>query len=65
LAANKWLVERATENDEKRDEEIIFNYSDKGVSFVDAVSFAVMERLKLNKAFTFDRHFRQYGIDVI
>jgi predicted nucleic acid-binding protein len=65
LAANKWPVERAIENDEKRAGEIISSYLDKDFSFVDAVSFAVMERLKLNKAFTFDRHFRQYGIDVI
>jgi predicted nucleic acid-binding protein len=31
----------------------------------DAVSFAVMERLGISAAFTFDAHFAQYGWSVL
>jgi predicted nucleic acid-binding protein len=36
-------------------------YDDKDVSMTDCTSFAVMEQLGLNTAFTFDDHFRQLG----
>ena len=36
-------------------------YDDKDVSMTDCTSFAVMEQLGLNMAFTFDEHFRQVG----
>ncbi len=36
-------------------------HSDKSYSFTDCTSFALMERLGLDSAFTFDRHFAQYG----
>jgi len=41
--------------------EIFEKYSDKEFSFTDCSSFAVMEMLKINKAFSFDKHFDQYG----
>ncbi len=34
-------------------------FADKGYSFTDCTSFAVMKALKLRKAFAFDRHFEQ------
>jgi len=40
---------------------IIYQYSDRDFSLTDAISFAVMERLGITIAFTFDRHFVQYG----
>lgn len=40
---------------------IFQKYSDKGFSFTDCTTFAIMERLKIHGAFTFDEHFRQYG----
>ncbi len=40
---------------------IFQRYSDKGFSFTDCTTFAVMERLKISSAFAFDEHFRQYG----
>lgn len=40
-------------------------YADQEVSFTDAVSFALMRRLGIKRAFTFDRHFRLAGFEVI
>lgn len=36
-----------------------------GASIVDHVSFAVMRRLGLSKAFTNDRHFRGAGFETL
>lgn len=46
-----------TAADEDRAWEIFTKYRDQDFSFVDCTSFAVMERMKLATAFTFDRHF--------
>ena len=35
----------------------------KGPSLVDFSSFEIMRRLGIQSAFTFDRHFHQYGFD--
>lgn len=43
---------------------IFEKYSDKGFSFTDCTSFAVMRRGKIGLAFTLDRHFRQFGFEV-
>lgn len=48
---------RISEADELRAREIIEQYDDKAFTLTDAASFAVMERLGLRYAFTFDRHF--------
>lgn len=42
---------------ETRAESILRRYNDQDFSFVDAVSFAVMEDLNITTAFTFDHHF--------
>jgi predicted nucleic acid-binding protein len=43
-----------------------WQYQDKGWSFTDCVSRAVIERLGIRHAFAFDRHFRQFGtLDVV
>jgi uncharacterized protein len=36
-------------------------HEDKAYSLCDALSFVVMERLRINEAIAFDRHFREYG----
>lgn len=41
--------------------QIFQRYADKDFSFTDCTSFAVMTRGKIERAFTFDRHFHQYG----
>lgn len=69
-AANSFLREvgrggvtviRVRASDEARAREILFSYEDKAFSYNDAISFAVMERLEIDLAFTFDSDFRQYG----
>ncbi len=38
-------------------------FLDKDLSFVDCISFSVMEELSIKKAFTFDEHFLQVGYE--
>src|SRR6266705_3321815 len=59
LLGNVWPIERVREDDEGRARAIIGRYTDKTFTYVDASSFAVMERLGLKTAFAFDPHFRQ------
>jgi uncharacterized protein len=54
-----------TPADVHRAKAIIYQYDDKDFSLTDATSFAVMERIGIPAAFTFDRHFTQYGFTVL
>lgn len=58
-------IVRINEEDERRALEILRRYNDKSFSYTDATSFAVMERLNIGRAFNFDRHIVQYGIQVV
>jgi predicted nucleic acid-binding protein len=58
-------IVRISARDETRAREIIRQYDDKDFSLTDATSFAVMERLRIPYAFTFDRNFTQYGLTVL
>ena len=48
-------------SDWERAWKILEKYSDKNFSFTDCTSFALMERLKIKNAFSFDTNFSQYG----
>lgn len=53
-----------------RDDEIeaiqwMRKYSDREMSFTDCISFAMLRRLRIHSVFTFDRHFRDAGFEVI
>jgi predicted nucleic acid-binding protein len=65
LFSNVWKVERVVEADEAAAREIIRRYDDKGFSYTDATSFAVMDRLGIERALSFDVHFRQYGVTLV
>ncbi|MBI5212767.1 MAG: PIN domain-containing protein [Nitrospirae bacterium] len=45
--------------------EIFLKYKDKDFSYTDCTSFAVMERLKIDIAFTFDSHFQAIKFQVM
>jgi uncharacterized protein len=57
-------VERVSVDDEHRAWEIIEQCADKDFSLADTTRFAVMERLGLTEAFTFDRNFAEFGLVV-
>lgn len=42
---------------------LLKRYSDQAFSFVDAVSFVVMKRKRLSRAFAFDAHFAAAGFE--
>jgi predicted nucleic acid-binding protein len=55
-------IDRATED---RAWEILERYDDKRWSYVDATSFALLERGGESDAFAFDAHFSQRGLQVV
>ena len=48
-----------TRRDEARAVALLRAQADKSYSLCDALSFVVMERLRIGDAIAFDRHFRQ------
>ena len=64
LDQSRTLIIRAEAADEFRARSIVRQYGDHGYSLTDAISFAVMDRLHINRAFTFDQHFTRYGITI-
>lgn len=59
--SNSTVVIQPTVADRERALQILERHRDKLFPLVDAISFAVMERIGVSYAFTFDRHFAQYG----
>jgi predicted nucleic acid-binding protein len=58
-------VIRAETEDEAAAREIIYQYTDKKYSLADAISFAVMARLGITRAWSYDQHFKQCGWQVL
>lgn len=56
-------IERPELEDELTAIEAFDRFSDQGVSFTDALSFAVMRRLRVERAFSFDHHFVLAGFE--
>jgi predicted nucleic acid-binding protein len=54
---------RVEERDEEAARTIIRRYTDKAFSYTDATSFAIMERLGIRYAFSFDDYFERYGFE--
>jgi uncharacterized protein len=65
IEGSSTTILRVSVEDERRARAILDRYDDKDFSLTDATSFAVMERLKIPHAFTFDRNFAQYGLTVL
>lgn len=64
LRNNIWPVEQAVAVDEKRAMGILLSGRGGDCTLVDAISFAVMERLAISTAFTFDQNFAHYGFQL-
>jgi predicted nucleic acid-binding protein len=61
IASDDYRVERTRITDEQRAVALLRAHDDKTYSLCDALSFVVMERLRIKEAIAFDRHFREYG----
>jgi predicted nucleic acid-binding protein len=61
ITVDKYQVERIRKGDEERAIALVRDHQDKTYSLCDALSFTVMERLRIREAIAFDRHFRSYG----
>ncbi len=61
LDAGLCHVERVTRDDETQATALLRAHADKGYSLCDALSFVVIERLHVDAAIAFDRHFAQFG----
>ena len=65
LLSNVWRVEPVALADEQKARDIIRDHAHKTYSYTDASSFALMERLEIERALSFDRHFAQYGFELV
>ncbi len=61
VGADAYHVERVRKRDDERAIALLRAHEDKSYSLCDALSFVVMERLRIREAIAFDRHFRAYG----
>lgn len=65
--ARQWLltgglpVVPVTPAEEQKAKDILARHNDKDWTLCDALSFAVLDARRVQRAFTFDHHFRQYG----
>jgi uncharacterized protein len=53
-------IVRVSEANEQTAKAIFIRYGDKDFSFVDCTSFVLIDHHRLDHAFAFDIHFRQY-----
>lgn len=65
IFAGATQIIRVRETDETAAREIIRRFADKDYSYTDATSFAIMNRLHIHDAFSFDQHFAQYGFTLV
>jgi predicted nucleic acid-binding protein len=63
LASRALTVVRPDGIDEREAVELFAKYADHEVSFTDALSFVIMRRSRIRRAFTFDRNFVDAGFD--
>lgn len=60
VVGEDFIIERTTESDLERAAEILEKYDDNNIDLVDAVIFAMAERLQIEKILTDDR--RHFGV---
>ena len=64
FASESLTILRPDENDELAALEWFQKFADQSVSFTDCVSFVLMDKQRIKRAFSFDRHFKTAGFDV-
>jgi predicted nucleic acid-binding protein len=63
-ASRALLILRPDNSDELAAVGLFEKYADQAVSFTDCVSFALMRRHRIARAFTYDRHFVAAGFEL-
>jgi predicted nucleic acid-binding protein len=58
-------VLRPDAEDEEKAVDVFAKFADQRVSFTDCISFVLMRRNRLERAFTFDRHFGNAGFEIV
>ncbi len=58
-------IERTFKDDELQALNYFRKFADHRISYTDCLSFVVMEKLAIHRVFTFDRHFRYAGFEVV
>jgi hypothetical protein len=56
---------RPEAEDEEKAVDLFDKFADQEVSFTDCISFVLMRRNRLERAFTFDRHFARAGFEIM
>jgi predicted nucleic acid-binding protein len=64
-ASRSLTIFRPDRVDEIKALQFFSKYADQRVSFTDCISFVLMKREKINRVFSFDRHFEFAGFHVI
>jgi predicted nucleic acid-binding protein len=64
LGSTALTILRSDAQDEAKAVDLFAKFADQRVSFTDCVSFVLMRRHQLERAFTFDRHFADAGFDL-
>lgn len=64
LFSNIVMILDISHADRLRAWELFKKYEDKSFSFTDCTSFVLMKNSGVRKAFTFDEHFKQVGMDI-
>jgi len=65
LKSKLLVIEPVSGTDWDRAVQYFNKYNDQRIDLTDCLSFAIMERLKLNTALTFDNDFKTHGFAVV
>jgi len=64
-ASQSLTIFRPNRDDEINALKFFGKYADQYISFTDCISFVLMKREKINRVFSYDRHFKFAGFEVM
>ncbi len=64
-ASRRFQILRPTEGHELSAVDLFAKFADQKISFTDCLSFALMRAERIHRVFSFDRHFRLAGFEMI